>query len=159
MNRAILALACVVACLVVSACGYSTRFMPTNASPTAMKPRDPSSVTLFLTSRPTQTFVEVGILTSSHDGAFSLSNDDEVILGLREKAAEVGCDGVLLAHETENIQGQVTSSGQISTTTLKSFRATCIMFGGPPASPAAGAPPEPLPGAVGAGSTPTAGTP
>lgn len=141
--------------LAAVACGYTTRFMPTNASSRPMKPRDASTVTLFLTSAPNRAFEEVGILTSSHTGAYSLSSDDEVILGLREKAAEVGCDAVLLAHETENVAGYVASSGQISTSTLKSYRATCIMF----TAEAPASPPATGPAAVAPGSAPVAGSP
>src|SRR5262245_12784336 len=81
-------------------CGYQTRYTPTNTPPRAMETRPIESVVLFTTSAPTQPFVEVGLLSSGHSGYFSTATDEEVLVGLREKAAEVGCDAVVLQSET-----------------------------------------------------------
>lgn len=121
------------------ACGYRTRFVPTNTPPRAMKPRSADSVAMFTSSKPTRPFVEVGMLSSEHKGYFSSSTDEEVVLGLREKAAEVGCDGVILEAETTT---EMATAGTMtaSTKAIKKFRAACILYsdnGEPPAEKAA----------------------
>ena len=111
----------------VTACGIRTSFTPTNLPPRPMQRRAPESVLMFTSTAPTRPFVEVGLISSAHAGAYSLANDDEVILGLRNKAAEVGCDAVYLQAETTSHFAQA-SGNTASTRALKSFRAACIMF-------------------------------
>jgi hypothetical protein len=88
-----------------------------------MHTRTPSSVEILTAARPTRPFVEVGLLSSAHAGGLSTASDEEVLLGLREKAAEVGCDGVLVEAETNNY---VATEHTISA--LKKFRAACILY-------------------------------
>jgi hypothetical protein len=100
--------------------------------PRAMQPRAPETVQLFLSSAPAQQFVEVGILGSSHASAYSSASDDQVILALRDKAASVGCDGVVMESETNTYFGQA-SAGTVTVDAKKRFRAVCIMFINQPA--------------------------
>ena len=109
------------------ACGYSTSFTPTNVPPRPLEARPEASVELFTSTPPKRPYVEVGLLSSQHDGMYSLSSDDEVMLGLRKKAAQVGCDAVVVTAETGNLVGTV-SSTTVNTRTLKSFRAVCAMY-------------------------------
>lgn len=108
-------------------CGYKTRFVPTNTPPRVMKPRSVDTVTLFMADKPKRPFVEVGMIASGHTGYFSSATDEDVLLGLREKAAEVGCDGVILQSETTT---EMATAGTISasTTAIKRFRAVCILY-------------------------------
>jgi hypothetical protein len=116
----------------IAGCGYRTSFTPTNIPPHEMHARAPATVELLTASRPTRPFVEVGLLSSGHAGAYSLSTDEEVMLGLREKAAEVGCDAVLVEAETTNyvVSSYSTGANTASATTeaLKKFRAACILY-------------------------------
>jgi hypothetical protein len=89
---------------------------------------------LFTTSVPKRAFVEVGVLTSSHGSSYSSSNEVELMMGLRTKAAEVGCDGVVVTKET-NVETAHLSPGskpgavvQVDTVQKKLFRASCIVF-------------------------------
>jgi hypothetical protein len=109
-------------------CGVTTGFTPTNVPPHAMQARSTDSVALFTSSAPTRPFVEVGLLSSAHASQYSTSGDEEVILALRTKAAEVGCDGVVMQAETGYVSGQVSSMGQITTDTKKRYRAACIVY-------------------------------
>jgi hypothetical protein len=93
-----------------------------------MRARSAASVALFTSSAPTKPFVEVGLLSSAHASQYSTSGDEEVILALRTKAAEIGCDAVIVQAETGYVTGQISSMGQISTDTKKKYRAACIVY-------------------------------
>lgn len=124
MNRSIVI---AVVALATAACGIRTSFTPTNVAPRPLVPRPESTVEMFTATAPKRPYVEVGLVTSSHAGGYSLATDDEVILGLRKKAAEIGCDAVVITAETGNTVGTVTQ-GNVNTRTLKSFRAVCAMY-------------------------------
>jgi hypothetical protein len=116
-----------VALLFASGCArVSSSFTPTNMPPHAMHARPIDSVLLFTSSKPVQPFVEVGIIGSERN---QYATDEATILELRKKAAEVGCDGVLLASETTNyVVGA-------STQDVKRYRAACIVFTGASGAP------------------------
>lgn len=114
----------------LAGCGHTTGFTPTNLPPHEMKARPEASVELFTTQPPTKPFVEVGLLTSTHSSTWSSSTDEEVLLGLRTKAAEVGCDAVVVTSETNQLSGYVASSGDVSARNFKRFRAACVMWKG-----------------------------
>lgn len=98
----------------------SSDFTPTNTPPRAMRARPIESVLLFTSSKPEKPFVEVGLIASARN---AFATDEATILALRTKAAEVGCDAVLLASETTNYV-----AGSSTTSDLKRYRAACIMF-------------------------------
>lgn len=123
-TRAIL----VLSSLLLAACGYRTAFTPTNTPPHPMSARPEASVEMFTATPPSRPFVEVGLLTSAHAGYFSTSSDEEVMMGLRKKGAEMGCDGVFVTQETSRVVGSVSKAGDINTYNLKTFRAACIVF-------------------------------
>ncbi len=122
-------------------CGYQTKYTPTNTPPRPMKARPVESVQLFTSTAPTQPFVEVGLLSSGHSGYLSTATDEEVLVGLREKAAEVGCDAVVLQSETTT-EMAFAGTTSASTTAIKRFRAVCALFTGEssPPAPVASAP-------------------
>lgn len=106
-----------------------------------MKPRSVDSVTLFMADKPKKPFVEVGMIASGHTGYFSSATDEDVLLGLREKAAEVGCDGVILQSETTT-EMAMAGTMSASTTAIKRFRAVCILYSDTAPPAAASAPVE-----------------
>jgi hypothetical protein len=122
-----LGLAALVLASTAVACGYNTSFTPTNVPPHPLAARAEASVEMFTATAPKRPYVEVGLISSQHDGMYSLSSDDEVMLGLRKKAAQIGCDAVVVTAETGNLVGTV-SSNTVNTRTLKSFRAVCAMY-------------------------------
>lgn len=113
--------------LSLTACGVQTHYTPTNLPPRPMHPRSPESVLMFTSSAPTRPFVEVGLVTSAHASGYSTATDDDVILGVRKQAADIGCDGVVFQSETTSLVGSV-QQGDVRTWNIKKFRAACIMF-------------------------------
>jgi hypothetical protein len=143
-------------CAVLAACGHQVAFTPLAVPPRPLQPRPESSVELFTASKPTRPYVVVGELGSRHDGAFSTSTDDEVLLALRTAAAEVGCDAVVLTSEADHTNLLVYGN-KGSTKTTKTFGAVCAVYTDAPApaaaAPAAPAEPaEPAPAASGVSS-------
>lgn len=125
----ILVLAFVAVAIVAAACGTTTRFTPTNPSPRAMQPRHPQSVQMFTSSAPEAPFVEVGIIQARQSSELSFDDMPEIIQELRIRAAEIGCDGVIINGASDKVVGGGDHHGS-STTTLEGFWGACIMFSG-----------------------------
>jgi hypothetical protein len=119
-----------------------------NAPPRPLHERPPGEVTFFTTGAPSRPFVEVALLESrrrwgAQEGA------PEIIGRMRDRAAKLGCDGLILLGEanltsgfiypTPGVQGPETW-GDVET--IEGYRATCIAWSDEAApAPAAPAPP------------------
>lgn len=89
----------------LAGCGYDVRYTPLNNPVTATGesieqgvaargPINPADVTLFLTARPEQRYRELGIIAIPTYQ--TIPPEDEIFPLFRQKAAEVGADGVIL---------------------------------------------------------------
>jgi hypothetical protein len=86
------------AALALVAC-TSVKFIPTNPSPRKLSARPVEEVAVFTTAKPERPYVEVGIVTaqtSTNGYGAPLVGVASLITSLREKAAEQGCDGVVM---------------------------------------------------------------
>lgn len=111
--------------LALAGCGTTVRYMQTNTPPKQMAKRSPQSVQFYTGSMPTVPFLEVGLIEAQQQGQLSVDSPETVLWKLREKAAEIGCDGVLVRSEN----AVVGSSGQYgSTSTLRGYAGTCIVY-------------------------------
>jgi hypothetical protein len=86
-----------VGCAALTACGTDVQYMPLNAAPHEMAARDPSSVELFTTGKPTKPYVEVGRIRSELASVASNSNADDLLQALRVEGGKRGCDAVIVA--------------------------------------------------------------
>lgn len=111
----------------VAGCGTKLAFTPLAVPPRPLQPRAESTVEMFLSSKPKRPYVAVGTIGSAHEGRFSTDTSEEVLLALRTKAAEVGCDAVVLTSETDREIAWATGN-QVSSTTLKTFEALCVVY-------------------------------
>ena len=89
--------------------------------------RSPQSVQIFKTNKPTRHYVEVGIVTSRPTGGFSSAQTGDVIAGLREKAAEVGCDAVIITGTRSDVYGAANST-TITVSEKQEFQGMCIVY-------------------------------
>jgi hypothetical protein len=98
----------------LAGCGDTTivQYVPLNPPPHSIKVRDPATVRMF-TSRPGRPFVDVGEI-QSRPGLPSADGTPEIYAKMRQKAGELGCDGLVLL----GVQGS--GAGL--------FRASCIVF-------------------------------
>ncbi len=77
-------------------CAPETRYVPTNASPHAMKTRPLEQVAVFTTVAPDRPYVEVGIV-SSRVTTNPPQSKSALIEAVRTEAAKQGCDGIIYA--------------------------------------------------------------
>jgi hypothetical protein len=117
----------VFATAVLLACGTRVTYTQLNTPPAQMVPRHAAGVQVFTTGAPQQPFVEVGLLEAQQESAYSQDRQPQILDKLRQRAAEVGCDGIILLGSNDSVVGSV-SGGMGWTTTLAGYRATCIMF-------------------------------
>jgi hypothetical protein len=123
--------------LLGAGCGVGITSHPLNTPAHPMRPRSASEVEMFTTSKPTYAYVEVAVLEARQESQFSVANTEEVFDTMRNRAAEMGCDGLLLLGSADEVVGG-TYNGQGSTRTLHGYRGTCIVHadgsGPPPAA-------------------------
>jgi hypothetical protein len=121
-------------------CGTSLQYAETNHPPRPMRPRPAADVEVFTSKPPEQPYVEVGIIEAQQQSGWSLDDMPAIVTKLREFAAQHGCDGVVMAGNNDRVVGD-----NKTTTTLKGYRATCIVFTPPSAPAPAGADPADVP--------------
>lgn len=117
--------------LMLVGCGTSIEFIPLNSPPHAAQPRPGSAVEVFTSSRPGRPFAEVGLIESRQESGLSQDDASAIVTKMREEAGRRGCDGmIVLGPNDETVVSGSTSrgSGSVSSTTLKGYRATCIMY-------------------------------
>lgn len=147
--RTLLVLASV---LLAAGCGHEIAYTSLNAPPRPLAPRDPSSVELFVSSAPDRPYVEVGLFeieqrTPNSDGT------PEMFDKLRVRAAQIGCDALVVTASTDRVQSvsgqsfgavRTTSAGMGggyghysgmhygSVNTVRGHRAACVVYKEPP---------------------------
>ncbi|MCC6623488.1 MAG: hypothetical protein IT385_19665 [Deltaproteobacteria bacterium] len=137
------ALALVLASLVIAACGTTVRWVPTNPSPRALEPRHPSTVEIWTTGVPNRPYTEVGIITARQSSEMSVDEMPEIISELREEAARIGCDAVMLQGKNDKVVGHGTTTfgtGGMHATTLEGYWGACLVYLDEPAPAPAPAP-------------------
>jgi hypothetical protein len=121
-----------------AACGTELNYIETARPPRNLFVRGPEQVEVFMTSKPTRPFVELGMIESQQE-SLSLDDAQAVVAKMREFAGECGCDALVIFAGNDTTK---TSGGKdfTSSRTLKGYRGACLVYTGPAAKPAA----EPL---------------
>ncbi len=117
----------------LSGCGTSISETPLNSPPGPMTPRDPSKVEVF-TTPPSQPFIEVAMLEAQQQSNYSTDGSTQIVAKLRAYAANRGCDAIIINGSNNAVVGDV-AGGSGDITTLKGYRATCIVYKPATASP------------------------
>jgi hypothetical protein len=139
MRKALLAM------LVLSACGTTTRFAATNSAPHPLMARPSAAVEVFVTGLPQRQFVEVGIIQARQSSEFSNDEMPDIIAEMRTEAGKRGCDGLVIngASDTQQSSTYVSHHEMSSSTkTLEGFWGACIVFVNDPPPIAAAGPME-----------------
>lgn len=94
-----------------------------NASPRELRPRTPESVTFYRTKAPDAEFVEVYAMTDTGE------NETEALEKVKQSAAGLGCDGVILS-QTRPQETAVKPFSVVHTveTVKVAVSGTCIVF-------------------------------
>jgi hypothetical protein len=109
--------------LLLSASCATVQVSELNRPTKAMTPRPAEDVELFLTKAPPTDYREVYLLRS--EGA----NTDEALRLMREKAGELGCDGLVIAGKADRVVGTPnTATGGTTVSTREGYVASCIVF-------------------------------
>ncbi len=123
------------AVLLLTACGTTTRFAATNPSPRPLASRPAESVTVFATGLPDRPFVEVGLIQARQSSEFSVGEMPEIIAEMRAEAGRRGCDGLVINGASDKTSSSTTVSrhGMMSSSeTLEGFWGACIVFDNDP---------------------------
>jgi hypothetical protein len=115
--------ASLLAIFTLAACGTAITQTGINAPPHAMTSRSPASVEIFSSGPPTRPHVDVAVLEGQQQSEWSLDNQSDIIRQLRARAAEMGCDGLVITGPDNGAAGN-----RDYTTTLHGFLATCIAY-------------------------------
>jgi hypothetical protein len=129
--------------LLLVGCAETGGFHPTNPSPRILVPRAVDQVQVFSTGFPTRPFVEVGTLNSAEVTDFLGSPMEK----LRQKAAQVGCDGVVVSGHMQSSERSSSSLGISSSSSASAVTGSCIVYTEPqqPPPPPSAPPPPPPP--------------
>jgi hypothetical protein len=118
-------------------CG-GVRSTMTNPSPRELEARKPAEVEVYLVKTPDRPFQEVAIIESS--------GPDKSVEDIRRKAAQVGCDAVLVRDGGQAVTGNgwmFASLGIMSASSSPTYRAACVVFLDAPKTPPADPPKNP----------------
>jgi hypothetical protein len=116
------------ALVVVAACGTNLSQTQINPAPHAMTARSPASVEIFASAPPTRPHVDVAILQAQQQ-AYSLDDQADMIRQLREQAAQLGCEALVINGADNGSFGD-----HHNTWTLHGYFATCIAYTDAPPS-------------------------
>ncbi len=107
--------------IVVAGCAPTVEYVPTNAPPRTLVRRAPGSVVVFSTTQPPQPYTEVGLVEVQQRS--SMTGAQDLLALMREKAAEVGCDGLIILGSNDKVWSTSYGGG-----TLKGYRASCFVY-------------------------------
>ena len=122
-TQALLALA-----VLASGCGIGLQVLPLNPPERRMRAVFHDQVRMF-TRDPDRPFIEVAAIVAEQESIYS-GDQKEVLAAVRDKAANLGCDGVIMQFTDRSVNSFYAVEGTIipSTNTLQGVRAVCIQF-------------------------------
>jgi hypothetical protein len=109
--------------LLLVGCGAWSSQTFINPAPHPMAARPPASVEVFTAGAPTRPHVDVALLEVRQRDGWSFSTTAVMIAQLREDAAEMGCDGIVVTGPNNH-----TVDSGLGTGTLHGFFATCVAY-------------------------------
>jgi hypothetical protein len=116
--------------LAAAACGTSTRTTLVNPAPRAMRPRSPATVELFTSGAPARPHTDVAIIEAEESSSFSLADTSDMLGALRERGAQMGCDGVVVGGSSSRDPGLNDTETWLveNPKGRKGFYGTCIVY-------------------------------
>jgi hypothetical protein len=98
-----------VACVLLLAACSSTRigYVAVNQPPHPVSPRSPDSVEVFTDARPDRPFVDVATFDVEVMG---IDRSPDALAKLRSRAADVGCEGLIISDSMAFAHGKYTAS-------------------------------------------------
>lgn len=106
---------------VVAGCA-NVQVTPLNPPPYAMNARQPDEVQVFVTRAPEAPYQEIYLIRSDAD------NSENAMRAMRERAAELGCDGIVITGNADRVVSTPDARGNASVAMREGFLASCIVF-------------------------------
>jgi hypothetical protein len=114
-------------------CGTDLDVVRVNSPARLMCPKGIYQVQMFVGAPPPRPFMSIGMIQARQQ-TYSSTSKEEMIRQIRERAAEWGCDGVII-----NGPNNGTAGSEYGAWTLDGISSTCIQFTDVPASSGASA--------------------
>lgn len=104
ISRTVLKILAGLTCITMFGCGgVEPQFYPlTGESVQFGNPRSANDVEVFITKKPTWQYKELGMITYSTPASFA--NEPQIYQLLREKAGEIGADGIIIMDSQTNVE-------------------------------------------------------
>jgi|GEM_PF-3698277 len=134
------ALASALAVLIFPACGTSVTETYINGPPGTLAPRDRHSVRLYTSGPPEEPHADVAILQVEQAHGLNEQGLDIMLDRLRTRAAQIGCDGVVVGGIRERDGFPAGTTFYLLDPGATTLHGTCIVFRG---EPRATKPPQP----------------
>ncbi|GAB4558423.1 MAG: hypothetical protein Tsb0020_03390 [Haliangiales bacterium] len=113
-----------------AACGTSVHATRLNHAPRPMQPRPVESVEVYASGPPPRATIDIAFLEAEQASSWSMDKTPELISELRHKAAELGCDAVVIGGTGSRDPGlRDTESWLVENPKeRKSVYGTCVMY-------------------------------
>jgi hypothetical protein len=123
-----------IALVLAAGCGTSIRSTPINQPPHPMMARDPASVELFTSGAPPRPHVDVTFIEAEESSSLSTHETPDMLRELRDKGAQLGCDGVVIGGVSSRDPGVNDAEAWLvdHPKGRKGIFATCIVYTAPP---------------------------
>ncbi|HEY4122607.1 MAG TPA: hypothetical protein VGM56_32305 [Byssovorax sp.] len=124
----LLALALALASPLAAGCGTDVAFEPANDA-RACAPHDPSRVDVYLHGPPSRAVTVMGTIVAAQSSYVSVDDRRAVFRELRQRAAELGCDGIVVAPD-DGLAGDVTmnQARRYPFAERAAWRAACLVY-------------------------------
>lgn len=121
----------------LAGCGTYATATPLNEPPHPMTPRAPETVEVFSSGPPPRAHADVALLEVEQYDRFD-GGTPKILAELRKKAAEMGCDAVVIGARSERDGAQPGSGWDLLDPGSRTLHATCILYTAPPTDAASG---------------------
>jgi len=113
--------------LLAAGCGTTISVTPINPARRPLGARPPETVEIFSSGPPGRPHVDIAYLEAEQQTSLSVDNTPEFIHELRSRAADMGCDGLVLGGLTHAADVATSVIGDVNAS-KKGITATCIIY-------------------------------
>jgi hypothetical protein len=116
--------------LLAAGCGTSITATQVNAPPRPMGPRPAATVEMFTSGAPAKPHVDVALLEAEEASSLSTHGTAEMLNKLRERGAQMGCDGIVVGGMSSRDPGLTDKESWLVDRPRgrKGIFATCIVY-------------------------------
>ena len=107
----------------LTGCGTSLRVTELNSTDAYLPARSPQSVDVFTSGIPDRPYIELFLISARQQSEFSGDEVPEIIQKMREKAAEEGCDALIITGTNDEVEGD-----GFYVSTLQGFHGVCAVY-------------------------------